>query len=53
MMRNRYSVYFHINPSIKDNIPSRKKSGIYQDDCKFCEKIYTRKKERKKKKIGN
>ena len=35
-----------MNSDLKDNIPSEKKSGIYQINCKDCEKIYIRKTKR-------
>ena len=29
-----------LNSKLKDNIPPENKSGIYQINCKVCEKIY-------------
>ena len=29
-----------MNSNLKDNIPPENKSGIYQINCKDCEKIY-------------
>ena len=31
-----------MNSNLKDNILPEKKSGIYQNNCKDCEKIYIR-----------
>ena len=38
--QNKFSIKNLLNSNLKDNIPPEKKSGIYQINCKDCEKIY-------------
>ena len=40
MLQNKYSFKNFLNSNLKDYIPPQKKSGIYQIDCKDCEKLY-------------
>ena len=46
MLQNKYCIKNLLNSNLKNNIPPEKKSGIYQINCKDCEKIYIGKKKR-------
>ena len=37
---NKFSIKSLLISNLKDNIPPENKSGIYQINCKDCEKIY-------------
>ena len=40
MPQNKFAIKNLLNSNLKDNIPPEKKLGIYQINCKDCEKIY-------------
>ena len=46
MPQNKYTIKNLFNSNMKDHISPENKSGIYQINCKDCEKIHIGKKKR-------